>query len=242
MQEVGGKTRGMLQELLKREPIVNYGFLKYLGKYEVKRAALCGGSCAAVFGFGEERFGALYSRDECEAREVCRVFEGITDLAIEPAFDWSIKAALDDRTPKSVLHAAMLYLPEGVQVGEPSGDVVEIGVEHAETVYMNYARAELVDIAYIRERLAEGPAVGVFREGALAGWAMTHDDMAMGMLTVLPEYRRQGMAYDMTLALIRKMRQIGELPIVHISKDNSMSLPLVRKLGFLEICDVMFIS
>lgn len=232
----------MLEGILKREPIVNYGFLKYLGKYEIKRAALCGGSCAAAFGFGEERFGALYSRDEDEANKVCSVFEGITDLAIEPAFDWSIKAALGEKVPKSVLHATMLYLPEGAEIGEPTGEVVEIGDEHAETVYMNYARAELVNIDYIRERLNEGPAVGVFRDGALVGWAMTHDDMAMGMLTVLPEYRRQGIAYDMTLALIRKMRQIGEVPIVHISKGNSMSLPLVRKLGFLEICDVMFIS
>lgn len=232
----------MLLELLRKEPIVNYGFIKYLVKYEVKRSAVCGGSCAAVFGFGDERFGALYSRDEDEARKVCKVFEGITDLAIEPAFDWSINAALGDRLPANVLHAAMLYLPEAVTVGEPSGEVVDIGDEHTETVYTNYARAELVNRDYIRERLSEGPAVGVFRDGALAGWAMTHDDMAMGMLTVLPEYRRQGIAYDMTLALIRKMRQIGEVPIVHISKGNSMSLPLVRKLGFLEVCDVMFIS
>lgn len=232
----------MLLELLKQEPIVNYGFIKYLGKYEVRRAAFYGSSCAATFGFGDEHFGALYSKDEDEARRVCTVFEGITDLAIEPAFDWSIAAALGERLPSSVLHATMLYLPEGVEVGEPSGDVVEIGDEHTETVYSNYARAELVNREYIRERLAEGPAVGVFRGGALVGWALTHDDMAMGMLTVLPEHRRQGIAYDMTLALIRKMRQIGEVPIVHISKGNSMSLPLVRKLGFLEICDVMFIS
>lgn len=232
----------MLAGLLMKEPIVNYGFLKYLGKYEVKRSALCGESCAATFGFGDERFGALYSRDEDEARKVSSIFEGITNLAIEPAFEWSIRAALGERKPGNVLHATMLYLPDGVDVGEPSPDVVEIGDEHTETVYSNYARAELVNREYIRERLAEGPAVGVFKDGALVGWAMTHDDMAMGMLTVLPAYRRQGIAYDITLALIRKMRGIGEVPIVHISKGNSMSLPLVRKLGFLEVCDVMFIS
>lgn len=234
--------KACLTGILKEEPIVNYGFLKYLDKYEIKRSATCGSSCAAAFSFDGEVFGALYSRDEAEAKQLSHIFDGIAGIAIEPAFPWSPKAILGDREPKGMLNAAMLYLPEGVKVPEASPDPVVIGVEHAETVWKNYKRAEHVDIAYIRERLAEGPAVGIFRDGNLVGWALTHDDMAMGMLTVLPEYRRQGIALDITLALIARMRELGEVPIVHISKDNTMSMPLVKKLGFVEICDVMFLE
>jgi 8-oxo-dGTP diphosphatase len=240
METAGMKAQ--LIEILGREPIVNYGFLKYLDKYELKRSATLGSSCAAVFGMGDERWGALYSRQEEEARDLSLLFDGITKIAIEPAFAWSEQAALGGRENKGLLYASMLYLPDDAIVPAPSTESVPIGVEHAETVYKNYKRAESVDFGYIEERLSEGPAVGVFRDGMLVGWAMTHDDMSMGMLTVLPDYRRQGIALDITLAMIHRMRQMGEIPIVHISKDNTMSLPLVKSLGFVEACDVIFLD
>ncbi|HOA15128.1 MAG TPA: GNAT family N-acetyltransferase [Bacillota bacterium] len=228
--------------ILSKEPVANCGFLEYLDAYELVRSGICGSSCGAVFQVGEDRWGALSSRLEEEAKELSFLFDGMLNVAISPAFSWSADAALGGRKPDCILHCTLMHLPDGAQIGKASADAVHIGPEYAETVYRNYKRASAVSLDYIKERLDNGPSIGTFRDGALVGWALTHDDFSMGMLTVLPEYRRQGIALDMTLALIEELRRLGKRPIAHIEKGNGMSMPLVRKLGFQEVCDIIFLG
>lgn len=231
-----------LISLLSKEPVVNCGFLEYLNTYKVIRADIEGSSCAAVFEVGDDRWGALYSRREEEAKALSGLFEGMLNISVSPAFEWSVDAALGGRKPNYILHCTLVHLPDVTEIQEASSEPVPIGVEHAGTIYGNYKRASAVDIGYIRERLGNGPAIGTFRDGKLVGWAMTHDDFSMGMLTVLPEYRRQGIAMDITLALIKEMRRLGKKPIAHIEKGNGMSMPLLKQLGFVDVCDIMFLG
>lgn len=235
-------NREGLIRILSKEPVVNCGFLEYLGTYEALRSGICGSSCGAVFQVGDDRWGAICSRLEDEAKALSPLFDGMLNIAISPAFSWSVDAALGGRKPNYILHCTLVHLPDGVQLDKASANAVPIGSEHAETVYRNYKRANAVSFEYIRERLENGPAIGAFKDGKLVGWALTHDDYSMGMLTVLPEYRRQGIALDMTLALIEELRRLGKKPIAHIEKGNGMSMPLVRKLGFQDVCDIMFLG
>jgi len=67
-----------------------------------------------------------------------------------------------------------------------------------------------------------------------------HDDFSMGMLFVLPEYRRMGWAERLERALTAKVLEMGELPYGHVFIDNENSLRLQEKLGFTRCSDKVF--
>jgi predicted GNAT family acetyltransferase len=63
-------------------------------------------------------------------------------------------------------------------------------------------------------------------------WGITQDDGAIGFLHVLPEYRKSGYGRDITVDLINKVRNKGQIPFVHIEEKNEKSMRLAMSLGF----------
>lgn len=86
------------------------------------------------------------------------------------------------------------------------------------------------DVAYLRERIDTG-MFGVFVEGRIAGFAGTHDERSMGLLEILPEYRRLGLAYALEAYIINDLLRCGRVPFCQVSIRNEPSLALQRKLG-----------
>lgn len=91
------------------------------------------------------------------------------------------------------------------------------------------------DETYLRERIDEG-MYGVFVGGELAGFIGTHDERSIGLLEILPEYRRLGLAFALEAHLINRLLEQGRIPFCQVSVGNEPSLALQRKLG-LEISD-----
>jgi tRNA (guanine37-N1)-methyltransferase len=91
------------------------------------------------------------------------------------------------------------------------------------------------DETYLHERIDEG-MYGVFVGGALAGFIGTHDERSIGLLEILPEYRRLGLAFALEAHLINCLLEQGRIPFTQVSVDNEPSLALQRKLG-LELSD-----
>ena len=56
----------------------------------------------------------------------------------------------------------------------------------------------------------------------------------MGMLTVLPAFRRQGVATALMRELIRRLLESGRIPYTHVHTDNGQSMRLHEKLGFVR--------
>lgn len=67
-----------------------------------------------------------------------------------------------------------------------------------------------------------------------------HEDHTMGMLYVLPEYRRQGWGEHLERALIAKVLAMGELPYGQVFANNDTSMRLQKKLGFVRCSDKVF--
>lgn len=88
----------------------------------------------------------------------------------------------------------------------------------------------------IREQLTEGTVWGIFVDGEIAGFMGRHEEGSMGMLEILPEYRRRGLAHKLEAGYINAVRALGEVPYAQIYTDNEASFALQRKLG-LEITD-----
>lgn len=131
-----------------------------------------------------------------------------------------------------------MSLPDEVALPPPDLQVVSLSPDQADYIHAHYEMNHILPAAYLADRIRNGPSVGIMRDGRLAGWAMTHDEGTMGVLEVLPEYRRIGLAEKLSFALCRKVREAGSIPTVHILCGNRASLSLAAKTGFVRTADV----
>ncbi len=115
-------------------------------------------------------------------------------------------------------------LPEGASIAPLTLD----DAERAESVYQN------APPGYVTRRIQAGVMLGVFYGDELAGFIGEHTEGALGMLEVLPQYRRRGLASALMAANINAALRRGEIPFGQIVTGNEPSLALSRSLG-LEI-------
>lgn len=84
---------------------------------------------------------------------------------------------------------------------------------------------------YIAERLQNGYIYGAFKDDVLTGFIGVHAEGSMGMLEVLPEYRKQGIAVALESYLINRLLEKGKIPFGQVIVDNEPSICLQQKLG-----------
>jgi len=93
---------------------------------------------------------------------------------------------------------------------------------------------------YVKARIENGPSAGVFIDGELVAWNLTHFETdrvsAMGMLVVLPSHRGKGYAESVTIDVARQVLAAGRIPLCHIYEDNQASLAMSEGLGFKRVC------
>ena len=71
------------------------------------------------------------------------------------------------------------------------------------------------DVDYIRERVEEG-MFGAFVGGDFAGFIGAHDERSIGLLYVLPDYRRLGLAFALEAVMTNHLLSIGRLPFCQV--------------------------
>lgn len=86
------------------------------------------------------------------------------------------------------------------------------------------------DESYIAERIEAG-MLGAFCGKECAGFIGTHSEGTMGMLQVLPYFRRRGIAYTLEAALINRLLKRGFIPHAQIVTTNKASVLLQEKIG-----------
>ena len=99
----------------------------------------------------------------------------------------------------------------------------------ADIVYENYHAVHSRE--YLLGRIRAGEMFGIDAEGSLAAFAGLHDEGSMGMLEVLPPFRRRGMGEALEAWLIAWLLERGRVPFCQIFDGNEASLRLQKKLG-----------
>jgi len=94
---------------------------------------------------------------------------------------------------------------------------------------------EEVEQAILEERI-----FGLRDRGKLFAFIGLHEDIAMGMLFILPECRRQGWGERLERALTARVLAMGELPYGQVFSGNEVSMRLQEKLGFVRCSDKIF--
>lgn len=84
--------------------------------------------------------------------------------------------------------------------------------------------------SHLRGRIAEG-MLGAEVQGRLAGFIGLHQEGTIGLLEVLPAFRRQGIAEALEAAMIARQLDRGGWPYVHVMKGNTASERLQETLG-----------
>lgn len=88
------------------------------------------------------------------------------------------------------------------------------------------------DEGYIRELLEKGLIFGAFADGEPAGFIGMHDEGSIGLLEVLPRFRRRGIGTALESYLVNQMLEKGWTPFGQIKIGNTESLMLQKHLGF----------
>ncbi len=134
-----------------------------------------------------------------------------------------------------ILECHQFYYPH--QSIESDLELEPLKQEDAPFVLQYYPRLnpEEIMLAINEERL-----FGLRDKGHLFAFIGLHDDHSMGMLEVLPEYRRQGWGERLERALISKLLRLGELPYGQVVVGNDSSMRLQEKLGFVLCSDRVF--
>ncbi len=135
---------------------------------------------------------------------------------------------------ETVLECHQYYYPQvTIQSDLP---LEKLTPSDAEFVFDHY---DLADPEEVVEAIGQGRMFGVRDKGKLFAFIGLHEDYSMGMLEVLPAYRRQGWGEKLERALIAHLLSIGELPYGHVIIGNDNSTRLQEKLGFTLCSDTV---
>lgn len=134
-----------------------------------------------------------------------------------------------------VMECHQFYYPHGTI--ESDLELEPLNHHNAAFVLEHYHR---LDQEELHQAIEQQRIFGVRSKGQLFAFIGFHDDFAMGMLEVLPEYRRQGWGERLERALTAKVLAMGELPYGHVIAGNETSLRLQKKLGFVECSDKVY--
>ena len=116
------------------------------------------------------------------------------------------------------------------------GGVLENGIsirpltmEYLDTACAVYHTVD--DPEYMRGRIAKGAMYGAFIDGQLAGFMGVHDEGSIGLLEVLPEYRRRHVAMALETYVFNRFIEQGMIPYGQIVVGNEASGRLQEKMG-----------
>ena len=116
-------------------------------------------------------------------------------------------------------------------------DIRPLTGEHLDFLQANYRHEDSEYLAWLLERRA---LFGAFREEKPVGFIGKHAEGSMGLLEVLPSFRRQGVGESLERFLIAREVERGNLPYCHVFTANQASLALQRKLGFTLSRDLIY--
>lgn len=130
-------------------------------------------------------------------------------------------------TRREKLPVRGLYGPDGR--GEDGFAIRTLTEEYIPFVAEHYS--EIGSPEYVSERIRHGAVYGAFYDEKIVGFIANHEEGSIGMLYVLPEYRKRHVAmaletYCMNLAVER-----GEIPYGQVVLGNEASIRLQEKMG-----------
>lgn len=121
--------------------------------------------------------------------------------------------------------------PDSQPLPMPASDleVRQLGLNHLPQVSAHYSIGGSEYLTWLLER---GELYGAFQGSALCGFIGRHAEGTIGLLEVLPQYRRRGTASLLQSFMTNLELSRGHIPYGQVFDGNGPSLALQRRLGF----------
>ena len=94
-------------------------------------------------------------------------------------------------------------------------------------------------VSYMEESIDRG-MLGAFVDGRPAGFVSFHVEGSIGMLEVLPQYRRRGVGEALLRGAVALAMEQGKYPYGQVFTDNGPSLALQEKVGMTLSQELLF--
>ena len=120
--------------------------------------------------------------------------------------------------------------PEPPEAPAFGGELRLLGEEWAPYVCEHYSKSDIGGLEHIRQAIGAG-MLGAFVDGTLAGFAGFHSEGSIGLLEVLPAYRRRGLGEALLRGAVRLALERGQYAFGQVLIDNAPSLALQKKVG-----------
>lgn len=120
---------------------------------------------------------------------------------------------------------------------ETQVEIRTLGPDAIDFVHANYGHAGR---DYLQERLRDGVMIGAYVGGALAGFIGEHVEGSMGLLHVMPAYRRHHLGFALERANIRNTMLRGNRPFCQVVPENGASRSLQARLGMTEAKGMLY--
>ncbi len=146
--------------------------------------------------------------------------------------EWMLPVLTHSRKIEWKLATHRYYLEDTHKLDQPDHLFKPLDPSMAAYIFSRSAYKDFTSENYIRERLDKDVSAGVWIDGELVGWGLTHDDTSLGFLHVVPHYRGKGLGESLLRFLVNE-KQLRHKPVfVNIEPHNHQSINLVKKLGF----------
>lgn len=217
-------------DILENDKVKNVSIINFIRNYRIGTFDMLGGA-VLVRGRSDEDW--IYI--SCKSSDdLIQLLEGLDegDKCFAAIEDWMLPYIIKGREARSRLTSIKLVYDQNTPLPPVKANITRLSTADARYVFDNSIYKEYISVPYIEERIDQGVALGIRKDGRLIAWAITHDDGAIGFLNVLEDYREKGYGTQITAAIINKLLELGELPFVHIEEENTKSMSLALKLGF----------
>lgn len=216
--------------------------LLYLDMLEVLRrgtAQVCRAGCDGVLLYDPPSEIWFVDADTPAAlEEMLPLMEGCTILTGHQMWYKDILAAHFSFQTQQICRQSAWLAPQSPAVPPFGGEIRRLDRSWAVWAEEHYSHS-FGGVAYMEDAIDRG-MLGAFVEGRPAGFVGTHIEGSMGMLEVLPEYRRRGIGEALLLAMTVFCLEQGKYPYGQVFTDNAPSLALQRKVGMTLSEELLF--
>ena len=175
-----------------------------------------------------EGFYMLAGSEQGISSLIDRIPAGAQDVVIHGTMpDWVIEKAKMVHGLTHVDPFVLYAYYEELPPEETETEIRVLGKESLDFVYENYGHGSR---PYIESRIADGVMIGAYVDGQLAAFIGEHAEGAMGLLHVMPDYRRHHLGYKLELEAIRRTMLRGYTPFCQVFLDNEASHRLQSRL------------
>ncbi len=119
----------------------------------------------------------------------------------------------------------VIYTKKEPPVIQTNAEFKLLDRSYAQFVYDTYSRRP-PDISSIIALIDKKYIYGIFIDGEIAGFCGRHYEGSMGLLEILPQFRRQGLGRLMEKFIISQVLKEGRTPYGHVVFGNDISLNL----------------